>query len=326
MNARFPSSLQLVGAGLLAASLILPAVAGAEERVAIQGTTVSLVPAKGFEPAADFSGLLNQAISASLVIVEMPAVAHPQVSKLFETLDAAKQSLARQNVAVARLEQIKSAGGTAPLAIGIQKTGAVDFDKWVMLLKGDRTVMVTVQAPRAAKLSTTSVKAMLSSVALSAEPSLADKLAALPFRIAAAEPFRIVDAIGGSTVLMTAGPLDVDPQGTQPLVIVSYQLSGASFAGQLGAAAEQMLANTRGFEQAKVEKREDARFAGQDGVLLSGTHQGPGGGVRRFAQFMAIGERGRYLRLIATADEARFGEIEPALKTIVDGAAFAERP
>ena len=298
----------------------------AQGRLAVSGTTVSLVPAEGFAAATGFSGLQNPQTHATLVVAEMPPVAHAQVSKLFETLDAAKTNFAKQNVLVQTIEQIDIAGGKAPLITGSQDVAGTRFDKWISLIKGDRTVIVTVQSPRTAGLKAAEVKAMLSTIALGAEPGIADKLSALPFRIGPAEPFRIVDVLGGSTIIMTAGPLDVDPAATQPMLIVSYQLSGRVAADKLQATAEELLKTTRGFGTASVESRQAVRFAGRDAIVIAGSHTSASGAAKRFAHYMAIGESARYLRMIVSADAARFDALQPAIKAIVDSAAFADRP
>lgn len=306
---------------------LLPAQPGvAQERITIPGTSVTLVPIKGFVPSSRFAGLENPELQASVVIVEMPAVAHPEVSKLFADLNTAKTNFAKQNVTVAALDTIKARDGQAvPFASGTQSMGTARFDKWIALLKGDRTVMLTVQAPTTTKLRAQDVRAMVTSVSLGAEPTLEQKLEALPFRIRPSEPFRVIDTFGGLGVLMTAGALDVDPKSEQPMLIATYQTSGQLGQNQLGEAAERLLKTTRHFESADVTRRDQVRFAGSEGLLLSGTHEIDG--VRkRFVQYMAIGPNARFLRLIATADEGRFDTLEPAIKAIVDSVAFADKP
>lgn len=327
LSARFPfvsQALSCLAAAILGLLPTQPSVA--QERVAISGTSVTLVPMKGFVPSSRFAGLENPDLQASIVIVEMPAVAHPEVSKIFVDLDTARTNFAKQNVTVAALDRIKGADGEAiPLATGTQSMGAARFDKWIALLKGNRTVLVTVQAPEKTKLKAQDVRAMITTVSLGAEATLEQKLEALPFRIRASEPFRVVDTFGGLGVLMTAGPLNVDSKSEQPMLIATYQTSGQLGQNQLGEAAETLLKTTRHFESAEIARRDQVRFAGSDGLLFSGTHQ-IGGTRKRFVQYMAIGPNARFVRLIASADEARFEAIEPAIKTIADGVTFSGKP
>lgn len=312
----------LLGLSLLAASSLGATAAFAQAKQAIAGTTVSLAPMPGFAPASGFAGLQNAKTQASVLVVEMPPVAHEQISPLFKDVETAKVAFAKQNVTVEKLEEIDSPAGKAPLITGRQTAAGTSFDKWIGLYKGEKTVMVTVQSPTKAKLRAAEVKAMMASVSLGAEPSMADKLKAMPFTIKPAEPFRILDAMGGSSVLMTAGPLNTDPAGEQPLLIAVYQLSGPTTAAQLPQAAEQLLRQTRDFGDATIERREAVPFAGSQGMLLAGTYTHAKAGKRRFEQYMAVGESGRFVRMIVMADDASFESLRPAIAAIAGSVAF----
>jgi hypothetical protein len=295
----------------------------AQARQSITGTSVSLVPLKGFSAASGFAGLQNRSTKASVMIVEMPAAAHPQLAALFGNMETAKAGFAKQNITVSGIDEVDTAAGKAPVINGRQDAGGMHFDKWIALFKGPKTVMVTVQSPPAAGLDHRQVLAMLASVTLGGEPSMADKLKALPFAISPVAPFRVVDTIGGSGVLMTVGPLNADPAGSQPLLIAVYQLSApAGGAGKLEDMAEALLKQTRGFGSATIATRGKLRFAGRDGIMLTGSYLDEGRGPKRFAQYMAIGAQGRFIRLIASADEAGFDGLAPAIKAIARSVAF----
>jgi hypothetical protein len=299
----------------LFASLALPA--AAQERLAIPGTTVSLVPPKGFTPANGFAGLQNPQTKASVLVAELPAEAHPALSELFASLETAKVNFAKQNVDIASRKDLDTKAGKIPLLVGTQNAGGLSFAKWVALFKGAKTVMITVQSPQDADLSAEMVEAMLKSVSLGAEPSLEEKLGALPFAVATAEPFRIVDTIGGAGVLMTSGPLNADPSGSQPLIIVAAQLSGGRGA-KLEALSETLLKQTRGFSAATIARREATRFAASDGYLLAG-EDGEG---KRFEQRLAVGPDGRFVRLIAISPGAAFDGLKPAIERVASSIAF----
>ena len=314
--------LRLVLSALLLAGLA--AHARAQERTAISGTTVSLTPLKGFVPSAKFAGLENVEAKASVLVVELPPEAHTQLSALFTNMEMAKTNFAKQNITIDEAEDIETAGGKGRILTGQQKLGAATFDKWIVLLKGAKTVMITVQAPDDSDLDGDDVVTMLKSVSLGAEPTLEQKLEALPFRVRASEPFRVVDTFGGLGVLMTSGPLNVDPKGSQPMLIVTYQTGGQVPAGQLAAVGEKLLQTTRGFEKAEIAKRDTVTFAGdKGGAMLSGTIT-EGSARKRFVQYMGLGADGRFVRMIVSADEATYPSLEPAIKTIADSIAFAK--
>lgn len=316
------AALRLAMAGLLAAGFA--ASAQAQERTAISGTTVSLAPLKGFVPSSKFAGLEHAEAKASVLVVEMPPEAHAQLQTLFGDAATAKANFAKQNITIDEAEDIETAGGKGRILTGQQNVGGTTFDKWIVLLKGAKTVMITVQAPEDSDLDGDDVVAMLKSVSLGAEPTIDEKLAALPFRVRASEPFRVVDTFGGLGVLMTSGPLNVDPKGAQPMLIVSYQTGGQVPAGQLAAVGEKLLQTTRGFEKAEIAKRDTVTFAGdKDGAMLSGTTS-EGSARKRFTQYIGLGADGRFVRMIVSADDATFPSLEPAIKTIADSIAFAK--
>lgn len=298
--------------------------ASAQERIAIAGTTVSLAPPKDFIPATGFAGLTAPTTNTAVQVIELPASAYDQIAPRLANIEDARLAFAPLKVEVRKLEQIDISGQAVPLVIGRQTVGGAGFDKWVVLLKGARTVFVTVQSPVESKLDPTAVRAMLTSIALGAEPSLADKLKALPFAIEAADPFRIVDTIGGYGVLMTVGQLDADPVGIQPLLIAAYQLSGPPLTeSQLESTAESLLRRLPGFGTASVTLRGKARLGGRDGVMLAGRVQEKGID-KRFEQYLALGKTGRYLQVIASADIESFDGLKPAMNAIVDSITFTE--
>jgi hypothetical protein len=309
-------ALSLLGAGL--------GIVQAQERKTITGTTVSLVPLDGFTPSTTFAGLESASTKASLLVVELPPQAHDQLAPLFADREKAKANFARQNITVDDIESIETAAGTAPLLTGSQEANGTSYDKWMVLLKGEKTVMITVQSPDGADLDPDDIVAMLKTVSLGAPPSMAEKLKALPFTVAAAEPFRIIDTLGGSGVLMTAGPLDADPSGTQPIIVVAYQLSAPIPADKLEASAEALLKQTKNLEAATVAKRERVPFAGSSGVLLTGTATDRGT-EKRFAQYMAVGADGRFVRLVAIAPAGAYNGVKAGIEKVAASIGFAAK-
>lgn len=311
---------------LLAVSLLGAGfgIAQAQDRKVIAGTTVSIVPLDGFTPSTTFAGLESASTKASLLIVELPPQAHDQLAPLFADREKAKANFARQNITVDDIESIETGAGPAPLITGSQEANGTSYDKWIVLLKGEKTVMITVQSPDGADLDPDDIVTMLKSVSLGAPPSIADKLKALPFTVAAAEPFRILDTLGGSGVLMTAGPLDVDPSGTQPIIVVAYQLSAPIPADKLEAGAEALLKQTKNLETATITARERVTFAGAPGILFSGTATDRGT-EKRFAQYMAAGADGRFVRLVAIAPAGAYDGVKAGVEKVAASIAFTAK-
>jgi hypothetical protein len=292
------------------------------QQVTVPGSTVSLVPPSGFVLSTDFSGFTNKDITGSILIVEFPPVAHEQISVLFKDLETAKRNFARQQVTLDTIEEIDVPAGKIPLAIGTQKVGPATFDKWIALLKGSKTVLLTVQAPQQAKLGTDTVKKMLASLTLGEGASIAEKVSALPFTVTIAAPFRAVDTVGGLGVIMTVGSQDTDPGEVQPGIILIHQQTPTIDMSNIETASEQMIKATRGYSDATVTKTERTPFAGVDGIVTSGTRQRPDGSVRHFVHYLGVGPENRYIRMIASADEKQMSDLRGTIDIIARSIAF----
>lgn len=313
------------GAAALTLGLIVGATtpALAQNAQPVPGTSVSLVAPQGFEQASGFAGLMNKQSQASVLVVEMPAEAHAQVATLFSSLDVAKTNFARQNVEVQKIEQVDTAAGQVPLASGKQTVGAARLDKWVSLFKGAKTVMITVQAPESAKLQSEEVRKLMASVSLGREPTIHEKLSSLPFAIQAAEPFRVVDTIGGAGVLMTVGEKNTDPTASQPVMITAYQMSAPVSAEQLETISDALLKQTNELQNAAVKEKKRVPFAGQNGVLTTGTFKHSNGADKAFSQYIAVGPDGKFVRLIAMADQNQMSKLQPAIEKTAGSVAFS---
>lgn len=307
---------------ILLAVLVVVALSGqgalAQAPQAVPGTTVSVTPPQGFAPAQGFSGFASSDGRASLVVTELPIEGYDKIAAMFADLGAARAALTPRGITVSALDQITSAAGRIPLISGTQTVKDQVFQKWLTVLKGEKTVLITIQAPQGSKVTAAAVKQSLATLKLGKEPSLADKVASLPFAISATAPFRVVDTIAGSAVIMTAGELDVDPQRTQPVIVVASQLSAPIAPDQRQQAGRALLESTQGLENAKIEGETSVPFAGADGILLTGTTADG----QRFSQYLAFGAHGRFIRLVAIVPADRAGSSKDAIEQIAKSISF----
>src|SRR5690606_33877481 len=114
--------------------------------------------------------------------------------------------------------------------------------------------------------------------------------------------------IAGSGILMTAGARDVDPEGRQPVIVVAQQIAGPADPDDMEEVAETLLSQTEGLTGIEIEQRERLEFAGHDGILLHGTAR-DNQHIKRFSQYLSFGEEGRFVRLVAIADDYDFQKI-----------------
>ncbi len=319
--------LKLRSIGLVSCMLIGLCLSGlqhakAAEPTAVPGTTVTMTPPEGFVAAADFAGFMDIEKQGSFLVSEMPGPALVQLSPLFADENRAAKSFATKGITITGREEIETAAGeTVPLLHGTQAINGVVLDKWIALYGGEKTVMITFQIPQENALEPQTMKAAFVSVSTGVAPAIDDKLSALPFEIEAIEPFRIVDVLGGASVLMMAGDKDVDPQGLQPMVVVALSQANGDMSN-LAAVAERSLRETAGFKAAEITAKEVTAFAGMDGLVLQGTYEDDGI-KKNFVQYIAV-EDGRALRLVGTVVVERADEVEDAIDEVAASVAFRD--
>jgi hypothetical protein len=215
-------------AGRLAARFALLAVplvalaaspAPAAEAVFPPAASVGLVPPPGMVPSKGFAGF-EHASGASIVIAEMPAEAYPQLAAGF-TPEALRATGFEARDAG---EPLPVAGGEGRILRGTQSANGLAYTKWVAIVRGaPGTGLVTVQVPQGAAdaVPAPAVEAALRTIAFRAAVSLSDQIANLPYAVGDMGGLRPVRVLMGNTLLLTDGPKDVDPEGTQALAVLS---------------------------------------------------------------------------------------------------------
>ncbi|MGE8320469.1 MAG: hypothetical protein ACN6O3_17085 [Comamonas sp.] len=295
-------------AGLLLA-FSLAAGAAQPAPMAVPGTSVTMAPPAGFALATGFAGFSAADSPSSILLAEMPPQAYAQLAPLFADAQAGRSTFATKGIAVERRTTIATAAGTVPVLVGSQAAHGQNFRKWMALFRGDKVVLATVQAPADGGPAEAEVLRSLASVRLGPAASPQQALDALPFKIEAAAPFRVLNTMTGAGVTLTAGAKDVDPEGRQPLIVVASSLSAPASATEPATLARSLLVQTHGLEQASNPRQESVDFAGTRGVVLRGsTPQG-----RHFVQYLSLWPGQRYIRLVALLPDG-----DPAVQAAVD--------
>ncbi|MGU3494257.1 hypothetical protein ACLBXM_09475 [Xanthobacteraceae bacterium A53D] len=215
------------------------------------GSSIGLVPPKGMTAATSFAGFQHE-LGASIVVVEMPPEAYEQIVAKFtpETLKPTGFIVSGAS------ETLKVNGGNGVLLRGTQSANGLDYAKWVAVVKSPaNTGLVTVQVPEDARaqVSDAAVESALKSIAFRAEQSMDEQMAALPFSVGDLAGFRPVRVIGGSGLLLTDGPKDVDPDGNQPFVIVAASLGREIAPDEQAAFAKRALSSLAQVTDIKVD-------------------------------------------------------------------------
>lgn len=132
--------------------------------------------------------------------------------------------------------------------------------KYLVVLPGDSTVLVTVNAVGEDGPDRDAAVAALESIALSVPPTPAERLERLPFGFEAVAPFETRQVLAGSTVLLTTVE-GADPTGKGPLVIIASALADRDM-NDPQAATKRLLASTKGFENAEIGAGESVDAGG----------------------------------------------------------------
>lgn len=305
-------------AGRLAAGLAALAMhAGvAFAQVAVPGTSVTMTPPEGFAIAGGFTGFESVEKQGSFLIAEFPAEAAPQLGGLFADQNGAAAAFAQKGITVESREEIDNADGdTIPLLRGSQEANGVTLDKWMALYAADKVVMITFQIPRDNALDEDTMKAAFASVKLAGASSEAQgdpRLAELPYELDIAEPFRLASVTSNTGVLLTVGPKDVDPEATQPQIVVTYTETSAPV-GELKAHTT-ILMNAVG-DDVTIETQEETIFADLDGISSHGVFS-ENGVKKNFVQLVAVAESGAVINFMGTAAQDKYGELKDAIEEI----------
>ncbi|MER8952425.1 hypothetical protein NKJ72_00065 [Mesorhizobium sp. M0045] len=310
--------------GVLCAFAIVLAVnnkAIAQDVLRVRGTTVSLAPPKGFEPAGDFAGFVNNDIKGTIAVTELPKEAFGQMSSLFSDVGKINEKFSSGGIKANTLEWLKiNTGGSVPLIHGTQSTLDGHFDKWMALYGGNKTSLVTLQVMEPNSLEPSIVKAVFASVKTGIAASEEEQLSVLPFELKVVEPFRFIGTPAGAGVLLTVGPNDLNSGNLQPILLVIHQ-AGPVAPDSLEKMAETQLRTTSSFRAAEIRSTRPIKFAGVEGILLEGTVT-LDGSVKQFSQRFSIGKDGLFLRLVVMGNEAQMQELRDVVEHIASSVAF----
>jgi hypothetical protein len=276
---------RLAAGALAAAALSLIASAGAQqERLTIRGTSVTLTPPPGFTPSRTERGIENTATGAIITISEAGAEAYAGLAERFKSAKSLTDGYASQNVTI---RSVRSIDGKIPFAVGRQTKGARDLTRYLALLKGDKTVLVSFTIPDRS-FTEADAEAVLRSIELTPEPTLEERLAGLPFIFSAVAPYAVKDVVNRQAV-----NLEVAGDRTQPTITIGYGRSQALM-GEEARVAVELVKNTGGYREAQITSQEPALFAGGNGYRVTAVAED-----RTAVQYLRIVSGGGYIRFFA---------------------------
>ena len=254
------------------------------QRLPIRGTSVTLTAPPGFTPSRSERGIENTTTGTTVTISEASAEAYPGLADRFKSAKAMTDGYANQGVTI---RTVRNVDGKIPFAVGRQTKDGKDLTRYLALLKGDKTVLVSFTSPDRT-FTEADAEAILRSIELTPEPTLEERLAELPFVFRAVEPYVVQNVINRQAV-----NLAVKDDKTQPTVTIGTGRSQALM-GEEARVAVELLKGTGGWRDAQITAQEPATFAGGKGYRITAAVED-----RVAVQYLRILSGGTYLRFLA---------------------------
>jgi hypothetical protein len=288
---------------LAALALVQPA--AAQDRVAIRGTLVSLVPPPGFTVSRTARGIENAATGSTITIAERPGTAYAQLAEMFSSPKALSAGFEQADVTIRSIRQVAVGDRYVPFAIGTQprRGGGAEIVKYIALLRGDKTTLVTFTIGDRS-FTEADAEALLRSIELAAAPTTEELLEQLPFTLRVVEPFRVANVNARTTV--TLETLEEDG----PVIVIGRGASQALM-GEEARVAVDLLKTTGGFQAAEINAQGPAPFAGGNGYRVSAVIED-----RTVVQYVRIVAGGYYLRFLARGETEALKAVEAAVAEI----------
>jgi hypothetical protein len=266
-----------------------------------------LTPPPGFTLSR--RGLDNSA-GSSITISETSASAYAELAARFKSAKDLSAAYAEQKVSIRGVRQINTPSGPVQFATGTQSSNGTNIVKYLALLKGGKTVLVTFNVANRS-LSEVDAEALLRSISLAPAPTIEQQLAPLPFTFDIVEPFEVTRVIGRDTVMLA--PADGDDETDADLEIVIGRGQSQAMMGSEATAAIELLKNTGGYREAVVTTQSATPFAGGDGYRVSAVVED-----RTVVQYLRIVPGGSYLRFLARGETDAMQAAEATITAIAD--------
>ena len=306
---------------LAAAPFLVPlltcAMTALAEPVPVPGTSVSMAPPDGYAVSEAFAGFESPDTGSSITVAELPVEAYAELSTFFGDAAAAGEAFAAQGIEIGDRTEIDVAGEPASMLEGVQRAAGLEVAKYMVLLPGETTVLVTFNVLDDEDTTRDEAIASLESIELGAPASLDEQLAELSFTFEARAPFETSGVLGGSGAALTTFE-GTDPTGEKPLVVVTSGLRSVD-TSDLPRLAEELVRSTQGFESADVGDGQGVTLGGGEAFALDAT-----AGDALLIQYVWPVAGNRFVRLVAVGAAERLEPLRSTVREIAD--TVAPRP
>jgi hypothetical protein len=311
---------------LIAALVLAPALARADEPTYPTGSRIGLVPPPGMTPSQNFFGFEDAEHNAGIVAVALPPEAFADLDKSFTP-----EALRKQGVKVEKREPVTVATGKAFLVIGQQEVDKVKMRKWLLVASSPQlTAMVTAQIPEPARARYPDdvVRAALTSVVVRASVPVEEQLKLLPFQVSELANFRVAGVVPGRAVILSDATPDPSGAGGMPAVAVAalephifiaVAPGGPPQASERDNFARDAFATIPNIKEVHVTTSEPMRITGVQGhQIIADAKDATGATALTLVQWLRFGGGG-YLQMVGIARAEAWREAYPRFRSVRDG-------
>lgn len=282
------------------------------------GARFGFVPPAGFERSAQFAGFEDKNSGASILMVEMPAQAHPEIERQMR-----KENVKKQGIVEEKREALPLAAGKAMLIVGSQEGDGRKIRKWILLAStADATALIVVQVPDESKgaYSDDAIRTALSSLSVRASVPIEEKLSLLPITFDDLSGLRPIRVLGSNGAFLTEGPKDTLDATEQPVMIVSIGAGSPEQPFARDNFARNLFTGLTDFKDVRIVGVDMLRLGGglQTHQLLAEANDARTGVPMKLVQWVRFGRTG-FLRMVGVARADAWSEAFPRFRAVRDG-------
>lgn len=278
----------------------------------VRGTRVSIATTDNFTAAPNFSGFIDKATQASIMVTEMPSP--------FEATTAGfnEAGLASRAMKLVSKEDVTVGDYTGVLCSVKQTAYGTDFSKWILAF-GDkeRTIIVTASFPDSAaeKLSQSLKQAVLTARYDTKAPA-PDPMADLPFTISGSKSLIMAGRIQNTLLFSPTGKITVIDPKDHSLFLVGQALNDIDIPDKT-LFARTRLKMTANLSDIQILSEKDTTVSGMPTREILATGKNKQGEALFVLQDIAFGG-GSYFFLQGITNLSQKEEKEAEFKTIID--------
>ncbi|HUI96635.1 MAG TPA: hypothetical protein VLX44_12835 [Xanthobacteraceae bacterium] len=304
-------------AAVLAGLALAAAPADAANPVYPLASHVGLVAPGAMKPSERFRGFEDPATGASILILEVPAQAYPEVEKQMTA-----EALKKQGMTEEKRENVTLTVGKGLLIVGEQAVDAKKMRKWVFLATGAEVgALIAVQVPDEARGKYTDADVRTALMSMSVRPSVPidEQMRLLPIsldNLSGMRPFRMLP---NGTLFLTDGAKDPPDVAAAPLLIISVAPGGPQEPTDRANFARNLFTGLNDFKDLQIRSADMLRLDNQQTHEIQAEAKDVKTGVpMKLVQWVRFGN-GAFIRFVGIARTDAWTQAFPQFRAVRDG-------